>query len=69
MSYSRGSIMWQFVVLIVVLSFLLGGCPDRFTREWGTAPTALSDPSEPDRPTDGLPTPSLLRFNLGIPSE
>jgi hypothetical protein len=61
--------MWQRVVLLGVLSFVLGGCPDRFTRERGTAPVATPDLSEPVRPTDDLPTPSLLRFNLGIPSE
>jgi len=61
--------MWQRVILLGVLSLWLCGCPDRFTHERGTAPEALPDLSEPVRPSDDLPTPSLLRFNLGIPSE
>jgi len=61
--------MWQRVVLLGVLSLWLCGCPARVTRERGTALETTPDLSEPIRPSDDLPTPSLLRFNLGIPSE
>jgi hypothetical protein len=60
---------WRGVVLLGVLSVWLGGCLDMLARQDSPAPAATWQ-REGAEPREGdPPTPSMFRFNLGIPSE